>query len=133
MKKRKFLLFAALALCSVSLAAGCQKKADVPAAQTITPQKAKQIMDTESGYVILDVRTEEEFAQGHIKGALLLPDFEVTARAERLLPDKNQKILVYCRSGRRSARAAAELARLGYADVLDFGGILDWEYETVRS
>lgn len=97
----------------------------------ITAQEAKEIMDTETGYVILDVRTESEYAEGHIKGAVLIPDTEIGKRAEKELTDKEQLILVYCRSGRRSKNAAEELANLGYTNVKEFGGIISWPYETV--
>lgn len=97
----------------------------------ITAEEAKKIMDTESEYVILDVRTEEEFAQGHIPGAILIPDYEIREEAESSLPDKDALILVYCRSGRRSKNAAQILAELGYTNIREFGGIIDWPYETV--
>ena len=97
----------------------------------ITAQEAKEIMDTETGYVILDDRTESEYAEGHIKGAVLIPDTEIGKRAEKELTDKEQLILVYCRSGRRSKNAAEELANLGYTNVKEFGGIISWPYETV--
>ena len=97
----------------------------------ITAEEAKKIMDTEPEYVILDVRTEEEFAQGHIPGAILIPDYEIREEAESSLPDKDALILVYCRSGRRSKNAAETLAELGYTNIREFGGILDWPYETV--
>ena len=97
----------------------------------ITAEEAKKIMDTESEYVILDVRTEEEFAQGHIPGAILIPDYEIREEAESSLPDKDALILVYCRSGRRSKNAAQILLELGYTNIREFGGILDWPYETV--
>jgi rhodanese-related sulfurtransferase len=95
----------------------------------ITPEQAKEIIDNETGYVILDVRTEEEFSQGHIPGAILIPDYEISEKAESVLTDKNQTILVYCRSGRRSKLAAQALADLGYTDIREFGGIIDWKYE----
>ena len=97
--------------------------------QQISAQDAKNIMDTETDYVIIDARTEEEFATGHIKNAILIPEYEVAARAETELPDKNALILVYCRSGRRSKIAAEELVKLGYTNVKEFGGIIDWPYE----
>ena len=97
----------------------------------ITAEEAKKIMDTESEYVILDVRTEEEFAQGHIPGAILIPDYEIREEAESSLPDKDALILVYCRSGRRSKNAAQILLELGYTNIREFGGIIDWHYETV--
>ena len=98
--------------------------------EQITPAEAKEIMDTEQNYIILDVRTEEEFAEGHIAGAILIPDYEITEKAESVLTDKDQQILVYCRSGRRSKNAASQLVELGYSNVKEFGGIIDWPYET---
>ena len=99
--------------------------------EQITPAEAKEIMDKENGYVILDVRTQEEYDETHIDGAILIPDYEIADKAESILKDKNQLILVYCRSGRRSKLAASELVSLGYTNVKEFGGIIDWPYETV--
>ena len=95
----------------------------------ITAAEAKRLMDSEKGYIILDVRTQEEYEEGHIPGAVLIPDTEVEARAEGELPDKDQLILVYCRSGRRSKLAAQILVKLGYTNIKEFGGIIDWPYE----
>ena len=100
--------------------------------EQITAQQAKTIMDTEKDYVIIDARTEEEFAEGHIKNAILIPEYEIADRAEKELPDKEQLILVYCRSGRRSKIASEELVKLGYTNVKEFGGIIDWPYKTVK-
>ena len=99
---------------------------------SITAEEAKKIMDTEDGYLILDVRTREEYDEGHIPGAVLIPNTEIENRAEEALPDKEQLILVYCRSGRRSKLAAQILADLGYTNVKEFGGILDWPYEVTK-
>ncbi|MBE6786413.1 MAG: rhodanese-like domain-containing protein [Ruminococcaceae bacterium] len=99
--------------------------------EQITPAEAKAIMDEKDGYVILDVRTQEEFDEAHIDGAILIPDYEIADKAESVLKDKNQLILVYCRSGRRSKNAASELVSLGYTNVKEFGGIIDWPYGTV--
>lgn len=96
----------------------------------INAQKAKEIIDTEKDYVILDVRTQEEFDEKHIPNAVLIPDYEIAEKAEEILKDKNQLILVYCRSGRRSKLAAEELVKLGYTNIREFGGIIDWPYET---
>ena len=96
----------------------------------ITAEEAKQIMDSEEGYIILDVRTQEEYDQGHIPGAILIPDTEVEVTAEDVLTDKDQLILVYCRSGRRSKLASEILVELGYTNIKEFGGIIDWPYET---
>ena len=100
--------------------------------EQITPQQAKTIMDTESEYIIIDARTTEEFAEGHIADAILIPEYEIAARAEKELPDKDALILVYCRSGRRSKIASEELVKLGYTSVKEFGGIIDWPYEVVK-
>ena len=99
--------------------------------EEISMQAAKEIMDTEKDFVILDVREQEEFDQGHIPGAILIPLGTVSEAAEERLPDKTQQILVYCRSGRRSKMAAQDLVRLGYTNIKEFGGILDWPYEVV--
>ena len=96
--------------------------------EQITAEQAKTIMDTEKDYVIIDARTEEEFAEGHIENAMLIPEYEISERAEKELPDKEQLILVYCRSGRRSKIAAQSLADMGYTNVKEFGGIIDWQY-----
>ena len=99
--------------------------------EQITPAEAKEIMDNENGYVILDVRTQEEYDEAHIDGAILIPDYEIADKAESVLKDKDQLLLVYCRSGRRSKNAASELVSLGYTNVKEFGGIIDWPYETI--
>ena len=98
----------------------------------ISGAEAKSLMDSESGYIIIDARTKSEYDQGHIPGAILIPEYEIANRAKNELPDKNQLILVYCRSGRRSKIAAEELVKLGYTNVKEFGGIIDWEYEIVK-
>lgn len=111
-------------------ACGQNEKNDQEAAYlNITAEEAKTIMDSQEGYVILDVRTQAEYDQGHIPGAIVIPDTEVKDRAEEMLPDKDQLILVYCRSGRRSKNAAQILAELGYTNIREFGGIIDWPYE----
>ena len=95
----------------------------------ITAEEAKQIMDTEEGYVILDVREQDEYDEAHIPGAILIPYTQIEEKANEMLPDKEQLILVYCRSGRRSKIAAEALAKLGYTNIKEFGGIIDWPYE----
>ena len=95
----------------------------------VTAQEAKELMDSEQDYVILDVRTEGEYAEGHVPGATLLPLNDVASKAESVLTDKDQLILVYCRSGNRSKQAAKTLASLGYTNVVDFGGISSWPYD----
>ena len=126
MKKMIFLLLAAL-----FLAACGQEKEDEPAAGyvSISAEEAKQIMDSEEGYIILDVREQDEYDEGHIPGAILIPYTQIEEKADEMLPDKDQLILVYCRSGRRSKIAAQSLAELGYTNIKEFGGIIDWPYE----
>ena len=100
--------------------------------EQITAEQAKAIMDTEDDYIIIDARTTEEFVEGHIENAILIPEYEIADRAEKELPDKEQLILVYCRSGRRSKIASEELVKLGYTNVKEFGGIIDWPYKIVK-
>ena len=100
--------------------------------EQISGEEAKRLMDTETDFIIVDARTEEEFNEGHIEGAILIPEYEISERAEKELPNKEQLILVYCRSGRRSKIASQALADLGYTNVKEFGGIIDWQYEIVE-
>ncbi|MCL2721566.1 MAG: rhodanese-like domain-containing protein [Treponema sp.] len=100
--------------------------------RTINAQEAHRMMNELDSYILLDVRTIQEFAEIRIDGAVLIPDYELKQRAEAELPDKKAVILIYCRSGRRSASSAAVLAELGYSNVNDFGGIINWPYETVN-
>lgn len=97
----------------------------------VTTEEAVNIMQTEENYVILDVRTAQEFASGHIPGAALLPNETIGTEDIPLLPDKDQLILVYCRSGNRSKQAAEKLAQLGYTNIVEFGGINSWTGEIV--
>lgn len=121
-------------LLTLALPFGCVGCSDGGSAtyEQISGAEAKALMDSESGYIIIDARTQEEYDQGHIPGAILIPEYEIADRAEKELHDKNQLILVYCRSGRRSKIAAEELVKLGYTNVKEFGGIIDWEYEIVK-
>lgn len=98
----------------------------------ITPQEAKRRMDEQESFVLLDVRSQEEFDEEHLEGAILIPEEDIQDRAGEELGDQATPILVYCRSGRRSKQAAQTLADLGYTKVYEFGGILDWPYETVK-
>lgn len=132
MKKLKGMVFMILISLSFFGTTACKGGENNIAYQQITPNQAKEIMDTEQDYIIIDARTEEEFAQGHIEGAILIPEYEVKERAEKQLPEKDALILVYCRSGRRSKIASEELVNLGYTNVKEFGGIIDWPYETVK-
>ena len=112
--------------------AGCSSGGGAISYEQINGAEAKALMDKESGYIIIDARTQSEYDEGHIPGAILIPEYEIAQRAENERPDKKQLILVYCRSGRRSKIAAEELVKLGYTNVKEFGGIIDWEYEIVQ-
>ena len=88
-------------------------------------------MNKQEDFLLLDVRTQAEYEDGHIPGAICIPNETIGAGELPELPDKNQRILVYCRSGNRSKQAAEKLAKLGYTNVLEFGGINTWTGETV--
>jgi len=127
----------ALAAMAVLIAASgplLRRMTTPPAAETeasyrkISPEEAKGIMDGGEAFVLLDVRTEAEFEERRIEGAMLIPVDEIEARAAAELPDKDALIIVYCRSGRRSASAAETLAGMGYRNVCDLGGIIEWKY-----
>jgi len=105
---------------------------DEPAYRRVSAGDAYQMMQDTDEFILLDVRRDEEFREAHIEGAVLIPDYEIESRAAAELPDKDALILVYCRSGRRSADAANKLVGMGYTNVYDFGGIIDWPYDTVR-
>jgi len=106
--------------------------AAAPASFTIiTQEQARQMMDDNPEAIILDVRTEAEFRERRIPGAILIPDGELGNRAAAELPDKDAVILVYCQGGVRSAKAAKELVQTGYTNAYDFGGINSWPYDTI--
>lgn len=126
MKKLAMIILAFLLLTACAQEKAAEQEAVY---MNITAQEAKNLMDTQEDYVILDARTQEEYDQGHIPGAILIPDTHIREQAEEKLPRKDQLILVYCRSGRRSKLASETLAELGYTNVKEFGGIIDWPYE----
>jgi len=129
--KRLFALF--LSLLAVATVSSCGVGSNTPSTyEQITAEKAKALMDTEQDYIIIDARTQSEYDEGHIPGAILIPEYEIAERAERELPNKDQLILVYCRSGRRSKIAAQALVDLGYTNVKEFGGIIDWQYDITK-
>lgn len=94
-------------------------------------EEAVRFFETETNYILLDVRTKEEYESGYIKGAINLPNEEIGDREIALLPDKNAKIFVYCRSGNRSKQAAEKLVKLGYTDIINIGGIQTWQGEII--
>lgn len=91
-----------------------------------------QIMEENENYIILDVRTQTEYNQGHIPNAICIPNETIDENVVNKLPDKNQMILVYCRSGNRSKQAAEKLKKLGYTNLIEFGGIIDWKGKIER-
>ena len=113
------------------LLTGCAVPAEEITYRQINMDAAITMMEEESGYMILDVRTPEEFADKHIPGAVNIPNETIGTDEIPELPDKDQLILVYCRSGNRSKQASEKLAALGYTNVVEFGGINDWPGETV--
>ncbi|MEL7624432.1 MAG: rhodanese-like domain-containing protein [Clostridiales bacterium] len=119
----------ALALSLLLGACGEEKTNEKNSYISINAEEAKEMMDEEASHILLDVRTQAEYDEGHIPGAILIPDTEIKDRAEEELADKEAVILVYCRSGRRSKVAAQALADLGYTGIYEFGGIIDWPYE----
>ena len=131
---KKILLLVLAAVLAISAVCFAQSPANAEGYQKITPQQAKAHM-AEPGVIVLDVRMQQEYDAGHIANAVLLPLPLIEAgdaAVAKALPDKDAEILVYCRSGRRSAIAANALINMGYTNVLDFGGINDWPYEVVK-
>ena len=127
MKKLTVLTVLLFCLC------GCagEKQEDLPEAsyRRISQEEAKRIMEEETDYLIIDVRTEEEFKEGHIPGALNIPNETIIDARPSQLPDSTQVLLIYCRSGNRSRQAAQKLADMGYVNVYEFGGINTWDGE----
>lgn len=119
-------------LLAVFLLAGCAAPAKEISYRQIGMEEAVAMMEEESGYIILDVRTPEEFSDKHIPGAINIPNETIGTEEIPELPDKEQLILVYCRSGNRSKQASEKLAALGYTHVVEFGGINDWPGETIK-
>ncbi len=125
MKKLYVLILAALML------TGCTSGSKKAEYRQVSSAEAAAMMETEKNYVILDVRTPEEFAEGHIPGAVNIPNERIGDSEISELPDKAQLILVYCRSGNRSKQAAGKLAALGYTNIVEFGGIKSWQGDIV--
>ena len=118
-------------LLSTLLLAVCAAETKENTYRQIGMEQAIAIMEQESDYIILDVRRVDEFAEKHIPGAINIPNEEIGEEPIPQLPDKDQLILVYCRSGNRSKQASGKLVALGYTNVVEFGGIIDWPGEVV--
>lgn len=117
---------AALLALVLSPLTGCASGSSDAGFRRVSASEAQEMMASEEGYVILDVRTPGEYESGHIPGAVNVPNETIGSEAPAALPDKGQLILVYCRSGNRSVQAARKLAGLGYTNVVEFGGINSW-------
>ena len=126
--KMDFRLLAALG--ALLLLTGCGGE-NAPAYRQVNSEEAAAMMETETDYILLDVRTRQEYEQSHIPGAICIPNEAIGSEEIPALPHREQLILVYCRSGNRSKQAAQKLADLGYTNVVEFGGILSWTGETV--
>ena len=118
-------------LMALLLLAGCGAQSEESTYRQINAEEAATMMEEESNYIILDVRTAEEYVERHIPGAINIPNETIGSEEITGLPDKEQLILVYCRSGNRSKQASEKLVKLGYTNVVEFGGINDWTGETV--
>lgn len=145
--RRRIALTAAASLCllmcacgnGTSSSEGAQSEVNTTAAsaaeayQQITQEKAKEMMQADDGHIIVDVRRQDEYDSGHIPGAILIPNESIGTECPKELPDLNQIIMIYCRSGRRSKEASQKLADMGYTHIYEFGGIIDWTGEVVTS
>ena len=122
MKKLTALLFLSILMTSC-IAAGYRQ---------VSSAEAMKLMAESSDYIILDVRTMDEYRTGHIENAVCIPNETITKDIVKQLPDKDQRIFVYCRSGNRSRQAASKLASFGYSDIIEFGGINSWKGKVVK-
>lgn len=133
----RILLPTVIALTAVLILTGCGSSADDKTAgdkktyRQVSPEEAAAMMEEETDYIILDVRTQEEYETAHIPGAICIPNETIGTGDIPELPDKDQLVLVYCRSGNRSKQASEKLAKQGYTNIIEFGGINSWTGETV--
>ena len=125
---KKFVLM----ILSIVLITSCSSSKNTSGYRQISMNEAVKMMKNEKNYIILDVRRPDEYAEGHIPGAINVPNEDIGTAEIPELPDKAQLILVYCRSGRRSKEASEKLVKLGYTNIVEFGGILDWTGEIER-
>ena len=128
---KKLMLILLMAALVLTGCAAASNAAQTNTYRQITMQEAVEMMEKEENYIILDVRTEQEFAAGHTPGAMLIPNETIGVKEIPQLPDKDQLIMVYCRSGNRSKQASGKLVQLGYTNIVEFGGINSWPGEVV--
>lgn len=119
-------------LAGAVLLASCAMSASAENPKKITAEQGKKMLGGKEKIVLVDVRRLDEYEAGHIAGAILIPNESISNEKPKELADLNAKIIVYCRSGRRSANAAAKLVAIGYTNVFDMGGIIDWTYDVVK-
>lgn len=133
---RRFLALAlVLLLCLTGCNAGISKESATTVMtgyKQISQDEAKAMMVRDDGHIIVDVRRQDEYDAGHIPGAILIPNESIDKERPKELPDLDQIILVYCRSGRRSKEASEKLAKMGYTNIYEFGGIITWPGETTK-
>ena len=128
MIKRRIISIVAAMVFLVAIS-GCSYEEEGSVYMNIGPKEAKKLMEELDEFVLLDARSEEEFSEGHIPGAIVIPHDEISERAESEISEKDVPVFVYCRSGRRSKAAAEALLELGYEKIYEFGGINSWPYE----
>ncbi|MBO5115686.1 MAG: rhodanese-like domain-containing protein [Peptococcaceae bacterium] len=124
----------AVLLCVLMLCTGCagnNGQSEESLYSSITMEDAAVLLESENDYLILDVRTEQEYFSGHIPGAMCIPNEDIDETVVEILTDKEQVIFVYCRSGNRSKQAAEKLANLGYTNIVEIGGVKDWPGDLV--
>ena len=130
---KKLVYLPLLSICLLLLIISCSNgKVSNNSYEKISAEAAKTIIDSDEKHYLVDVRSEAEYLQEHLPSAILIPVEELEEKAKTLLPNQKVVIMVYCRSGRRSAYAADILVRLGYSRVYDIGGIIDWPYDTIK-
>ena len=124
-------LLSLILLLPVMLLTGCSASEPAQTYRQVSADEAIALMETETDYILLDVRTRAEYEEKHIPGAVCIPNESIGTEEIPELPDKDQLILVYCRSGNRSKQASEKLVKLGYTNIVEFGGINTWPGETV--
>lgn len=129
-KKRLFIYTFILVLISI-ISVSCKSITDTQYV-SISAEDGAKMLKEDPDIIIIDVRTKQEFDEGHIDGSINIPDFELVSRIGEIVKDKNDTVILYCRSGNRSKQASLKLIEMGYKKIYDMGGLLDWPYETIK-